>query len=432
MPSESKRILSRLAESRYAHDIRKVTTSATLSQLLFIASTPLLTRLYAPEDFGVLAIFVSILGIVPVVATLRYDIAISLSADKQESFHTLTLCLVGSVACTALVAIVFGSGVLEGTEFAQLQPYWWLVSIGTLAVGVFTALNAWVGYEQQFGLVARVKLKQAFSSVVAQIILGLLTAGPLGLLVGYVISQFYGATSFAVAAMRARPERFSVRQVWAAAAKYRRFFYFSFPAGVVNRLGIHIVPVLFGYFYSLPTAGFFLLAQRLVALPMMVIGTSVAQVYTNRLAKDSLVGGTRLMPTYIKTVLLLLATGLVPMALLVAFAPWLFELVFGNEWRIAGEFCQVLVPAFYAQFVVAPMIQTLNVLGYQMTQLIWDILRLTAIVAVFVASPQLGYSDYTAVIAVSTTLCTMYVMQFLLSVWAIKRHDKRIQVVTRS
>ncbi|WP_395308256.1 lipopolysaccharide biosynthesis protein [Mycobacterium sp. AMU20-3851] len=403
-------------------------TSATLSQLLFIACTPVLTRLYSPDDFGVLAVFVSILGLVPVVASFRYDIAISLSVDRQESFHTLALCLFGSVLCTAAVVAVFGSGLLANTEFVQLQPYWWLVAVGTLAVGVFSALNAWVGYAQQFELVARVKVKQAVSSVAAQIGLGLLTVGPLGLLVGYVISQFYGATSFALAVWRARPQWFTARDVWAAACKYRRFFFFAFPAGIVNRLGIHIVPVLFGYFYSLPTAGFFLLAQRLVALPTMVIGTSVAQVYTNRLAKDSLTGRTLLLPTYIKTVLVLLAAGLVPMGLLVALAPWLFGLVFGDEWRLAGEFCQILVPAFYAQFVVSPMIQTLNVLGYQMAQLIWDSIRLAAIVAAFVVASRLGHSEVAAVVAVSTTLCAMYILQFLLSVWAIRRHDKRIQV----
>lgn len=159
-----------------------------------------------------------------------------------------------------------------------------------------------------------------------------------------------------------------------------------------------------------------------------MIGRSVAQVYTNRLAKDSLTGRTRLLPTYMKTILALLALGVVPMGALAAFSPWLFGLVFGDEWRQAGVFCQILTPAFYAQFVVSPMIQTLNVLGYQKAQLGWDCTRLFAIFAVFILSARYGLSQLSAVIAISATLCATYVLQFLLSVWAIRRFDQRVQV----
>lgn len=429
MLARSKRLLRRFKKSEYATDIRLVATSAIFSQALLLACTPILTRLYTPSDFGVLAVFISIVGVVQVVACFRYDIAISLSKDRQESFHTLALCLIGSLLCTVLVGAVFASGALgtSNSGLGQIQRFGWLVIVGTFAVGVFMALNAWVGYAQKFALIAKMKVRQALSSAVAQVGFGFLTVGPMGLLVGYIISQSYGASAFAVEVKRARPQRFGLRDVFAVAAKYRQFLFFAFPAAVINRLGIHIVPVLFGHYYSIAGAGFFLLAQRLVALPTLVVGRSVAQVYTNRLAKDSLAGDTRLLPTYAKTILSLLALGALPLGLLGAFSPWLFGLVFGDEWRLAGVFCQILTPAFYAQFVVSPMIQTLNVLGYQKAQLIWDSFRLAALVAVFIVSNMYGMSDLFAVIAISATLTATYVLQFLLSMWAIRRHDNRFQ-----
>lgn len=428
--SRLRRYCWRLKGSGYATDIRKVATSAVISQALLLACTPILTRLYTPTDFGILAVFVSVLGVIPVIACFRYDIAISLSEDRQESFHTLTLCLFGALCCTGMIGVLFASGVVNEVDssLAQIQRYGWLVTLGTLAVGVFTALNAWVGYAQKFSLVAKVKVKQALSSVIAQVGLGLLCAGPIGLLIGYVISQSYGATSFALEVRRARPRRFRVRDVWEAASKYRHFFFFAFPAGVVNRLGIHIIPVLIGIFYSIPIAGFYLLAQRLVALPTLVIGRSVAQVYTNKLARDSRTGTVRLLPVYLRTVLALLALGVMPMGALAASAPWLFQLIFGDQWRLAGVFCQILIPAFYAQFVISPMIQTLNVLGHQKAQLGWDLCRLVGIVAVFFVADFYGLTYHAGVASISATLFITYGFQFLLSVWAIRRHDNLIEV----
>ena len=405
-----------------------VASSAVFSQGLLLAATPILTRLYTPSDFGILAVVVSVLGVVPVVACFRYDIAISLSRDKQESFHSLALCLLGACLCTIVVGVVFATGVLSSPSggLSQIQPFGWIVTLGTFAVGVFTALNAWAGYAQKFALIARLKIRQSIASVVAQIALGLLTTGPIGLLVGYIISQSYGATGFALEVRRSRPRRFGWREIFAVASRYRQFFFFAFPAGVINRLGIHVVPVLFGHFYSLTAAGFFLLAQRLVALATLVVGRSVAQVYTNRLAKDSLNRDTPLLPTYLKTSLALLGLGIVPMVLLAALGPWLFVQVFGSNWRQAGIFCQILTPAFYAQFVVSPMIQTLNVLGHQKAQLGWDCARLGAIIAVFVVCSRLDSSEIAAVAAISSTLCATYVLQSLLSIWAIRRYDRNI------
>ena len=423
--TRARRRLDRLRSSAYASDIRTVATAAVISQALLLAATPALTRLYTPADFGILAIFISILGLAPIVATFRYDIAISLSKDRQESFQTLTLCLFSTVFCAVAVAVLFASPLLSGTSLGEMRGYWWLIGVGTFAVGSFTALNAWAGYAQKFKVVARVKIRQALSSVVTQLLFGVLTVGPLGLLVGYVMSQSYGASAFILEIKRSQPKRFRITDLAVVARKYRHFFYFAFPAGVINRLGIHIIPVLVGSFYTISAAGFFLLAQRLVALPTLVVGRAVAQVYTNKLAKDSLADGVKLFPTYIRTVAALLAVGFIPMSLLAAFSPWLFEVIFGEDWRTAGVFCQLLVPAFYAQFAVAPMMQTLNVLGYQRLQLVWDTLRLGAIFAVFATSQFYKLSEQGAVGLVSATLFSAYILQFLLSVIAIKRRDER-------
>ena len=75
LPRQLMRILPK---SRFARNVAVVSAGSAMGQGLLIVSAPLLTRLYTPADFGVLAVYVSIVSILVVVASLRYEMAINL------------------------------------------------------------------------------------------------------------------------------------------------------------------------------------------------------------------------------------------------------------------------------------------------------------------------------------------------------------------
>ncbi len=77
------RLLRLLPRGRFARSVALVTTGTALGQGLVLVSAPLLTRLYTPTDFGVLAVYGSIVSLVAVAASLRYELAIALSRHDR-------------------------------------------------------------------------------------------------------------------------------------------------------------------------------------------------------------------------------------------------------------------------------------------------------------------------------------------------------------
>ena len=59
--------------SRFARNVWQVARAQALAQALPVLAAPLLTRLYTPADFGVLALCLSVLGIAQAVGTGRFD-----------------------------------------------------------------------------------------------------------------------------------------------------------------------------------------------------------------------------------------------------------------------------------------------------------------------------------------------------------------------
>src|ERR1700722_8176614 len=104
------RLLDRwLPRGGFARSASILAGGTMMAQAIAIASSPVLTRLYKPSDFGALQIFISVLGLVLVAATGRYDVAILLPEDEQSSIDLLglaILCVCSSAAIVAGVAIV--------------------------------------------------------------------------------------------------------------------------------------------------------------------------------------------------------------------------------------------------------------------------------------------------------------------------------------
>ena len=67
-------------------------SGASLGQVIIVLSSPIITRLYSPEDFGIFALFSAVLGIVAVVGALRYELAIPLPESENKSKFIVILC----------------------------------------------------------------------------------------------------------------------------------------------------------------------------------------------------------------------------------------------------------------------------------------------------------------------------------------------------
>ena len=82
-----------LPRQRFARNVAILAGCAAAGQAIAVLASPMLTRLYTLADFGVRVVFASTLGILTIIASLHYLLAIPLSADDEESASLLALSL---------------------------------------------------------------------------------------------------------------------------------------------------------------------------------------------------------------------------------------------------------------------------------------------------------------------------------------------------
>lgn len=385
-----------LPAGSFVRNVGVLTGGTAFAQGLAVLALPLLTRLYSPEDFALLAVYVAIIGIATVVSCLRYNIAIPLPEDDADGMALLAVALIAATGISVLLALpVLLAPARTAALLGQpgLAPYLWMVPLGVFLASAYNALQFWASRKKRFGEVARTRMTQAVGSVTVQTGFGVVQIAPFGLLFGTMMAHGLGVGRL-LRTMLARDReiagRLSRNRLVHNLFDYKRYPIYSVPEALFNTAGVQVPVILIAAAAAGPEAGFLMLAMRVMGLPARLIGGSVAQVFIAespaRLRDGTLVSFTR------STMWTLFRTGAPPLVAVGAMAPLMFPPVFGDEWARAGWLVAWMTPWFVLQFVASPVSMVLHVTGRVRLamglQAFGLILRLGAVLVVTAVSPE--------------------------------------------
>ena len=394
--------LTLLPRNGLARNIGILTGGTAAAQAVTVLALPLLTRLYTPADFGLLASYMALVSVASVIGCLRYNIAIPLPETDADGAALLMASLLASTAIgllAALPVLAMPGQVAAVLGQPALAAMLWMVPVSIWAASLYNALQYWASRRKRFAQVARTRVERSVGGTAVQVGLGWAGTGAFGLLLGQTANNALGTLSLARAAWREDREplrSIDVARLRRVAATYRRFPLFSVPETLFNTAGVQ-VPILIIAALAAPSdAGLLFLAMRVMGLPMGLVGTSVAQVYLAE-APARLRAGTLTAFTD-RTMRALLKVGAAPLILVGIAAPFAFPILFGAEWARAGALVAWMTPWFVLQFVASPISVVLHVtnrLGAALAlQLAGLALRLAAVLGAFVLTPDLVMEVY--------------------------------------
>ncbi len=419
-----------LPRNRFARNVSVLMGGTAAGQAILVLASPLLTRLYSPQDLGLLAVYGGLLMIIASIASLRYQIAIPLPARDDEAALIVVLSLVVVLAASALTALgtlFLGDFIVGSLGSPGLGRYLWLLPVGVLMVGVFEVLNYWAIRVRAFTPIAQAKLAQSFTMVAVQ--LGGHGLGALALLLGQAAGHAAAATRLGLLVARSRRTKFSVvspEGVIAVARRYRRFPIYSTWGAVFNTVGTQLPPVMFAALFSPAAAGLYLLAHRVLAMPLSLLGRAVADVFFVNAAEAE--RSHQLAPLVAMAHDRLAQIGMPPTFALILAGPDIFALVFGPEWRQAGEFSRWMAPWLYFVLVASPLSSLSSVLWKQAQEMVFQVVLLaTRVGALLFAARSGGMMLAVALFSLVSAACLVV---FLL--WVILASGNSTYVFLRS
>lgn len=390
------------------------------AQLITVLASPLLTRLFSPDDFGLFTAFAAAAAILAGLGALRLEMAVPLALDDDDALHVARLGLLaaGAIAVVVAAVCVCAPAAVEGLIGVpgELQL---LLPVYTAGFGGAAVLGQLAIRRRQYRLTAQRKIVQSVTTVVAQVVAGAGRLGALGLSLGYALGQVVAFASLigATGIARGRTTAADLRRV---ARDYRRFPLLLTPSGLLNSMGTHLPALLVVSLYGVTVGGWFGLTQRILAAPVGLIGTSLAQVYLGELAAIHRTATPRAVELFSKVSRVLWGAALGLAVLLVLTAPTLFPLIFGERWASSGHYAQALSVGIAGQLAAAPLSQTLVVSGRLSWQVAWDAVRLVAVVAAVALPAAADASAMTMIWCVGAVQAAVYLLLWLMCRAAVR------------
>jgi O-antigen/teichoic acid export membrane protein len=408
----------------FIRNVMIAVSGTAAAQVITMAFSPIITRLYGPEIYGILGVFMAMVGIISPIAALTYPVAIVLPKDDRDAklLVRISLYVSGIIALfSALVLILFNKQIVSLFHIELISPFLFLIPLVILFSAFLQVTQQWLIRTKQFRVIAKAAFLNAliinatkagfgFITPIAWILVLLSTMGN----ALHAFMLFLGVNS----TLDKKPkELYNFKALKQLAKKHIDFPLFRAPQVFINAISQSLPVLLLSSFFGPAAAGFYSIARNVLNIPIGLIGKSVGDVLYPRFT-EAIHTGENIKSLLIKSTLALAAVGLVPFGVVVVFGPWLFGFVFGADWVLAGEYARWLSLWLYFMFINRPSVVAIPGLNLQGKYLIYEVSSiLLKILALILGFYLFESNDILAIALYSITGVFAYIY---LIVWVIK------------
>jgi len=390
----------KLVKSEFGKNVLTLMTGSSIAQVLPIAFTPILTRLFSPEEFGVFAFYVSIISFLLVISSGRYEQAIVLPKEDKDAINVFGLSffiLIVYVLSISLFLFFFTDYIRISLDKPELDPWIWLIPVCVFFASSYRIFTYWSNRKKRFSKTSLSVMTQTSSRVFVQIVggmkrfstlvhdLGLINfmksifdknyvlpigVTPLGVgsfVLSYFVGFFIGTIVFLFSFLKhdwKKLEFVNRKSMIKQAIIYKKFPKINSLHALgdeFKNVGVNTVLI---YSFSDVILGFYSMTFRIIRAPLSVIGNSFAQVFYQKSA-EMYADNRNLVPLIKSTVKKLSLIALPIFLSILLFGPYMFGFVLGEKWKIAGEYAQYLTPWLFLNFTIAPIQQIAVILNKQ-------------------------------------------------------------------
>jgi len=321
-----------------------VLAGGVLAQIIAFASTPWVTRLYTPTEFGVFSNVSVFAGFLMPLLSLSLPMAVVLTRGKGRgrafAKGTMLLSCLGGLVLLGLSLVVWLSGA-EATAYA--------IAMATL-FGLGIALQESIMYlyikEQYYSIRAGLLVIQALIVAGLKIALGYIDSSANSLIWSSIIG--YSLVNLAaVLHLQLFSVKFNRLNFYAALKSKTQFIKFRTPQNLLSNLNLLLPVSVLTYFFSAGDAGLYALARTVIILPATILGKSITDVLYPKMV-DMVKGKQHVSQILNKSVLALSLITVLPLVILEWQGDYLFDLVFGDKWSGSADYAKwVMVWVFF-------------------------------------------------------------------------------------
>lgn len=401
---EMKHLIYKLFKSKFVRNVTILASGTAAAQAITMIASPIITRLYGPEAFGIMGTFNAMINIIIPIAALTYPIAIVLPKSNEVAKGLIKLSLIITVAISMISSIIlflFNKEIVEIFNLNEINDYLYLIPLVIIFAGLMQVAEQWLIRTKQFTINAKVTFLQSVIINSSKIGIGFVHPIASALVVLTAIGNGLKALMLIFFAKRSKYRTLQYKEqnqknLKILAKKYKDFPLYRAPEVFLNAASNGLPVLMLTSFFGPASAGFYAIGRTVLSLPSQLIGKSVGDVFYPRVT-EAANNNENVTALIKKATLALAAVGIFPFGIVIIFGPSLFSFVFGSDWVVAGEYARWIALWSFFGFMNRPSVQSLPVLNAQRFHLLYTIIMLATRITVLIIGYYVFSNDIIAV-----------------------------------
>ena len=365
-------------QSDFTKNILTLMTGTAIAQAIPIAISPILTRIYSPEDFGVFALFVAIISILGNIANAKYELAIMLPKKDEDAINIFALgflitCIISIIML--IFVITFNHYFIDSLKNEEIGFWLYFVPIAIFFSGMYNVLNYFNNRKKNYKDLRNATILKSIVLAIIQLSVGFFKQGVTGLISGQLLSNMFANMKLLNNILKNKIliSRISILKMVVLAKKYSKFPKYSLPSTFLDDTTQKMNSLLFPKLFGFDLSGYFFLAHKIVNMPASLISNSISQVYFQKLSenKNKNINSFVFFTSTAKKLFIIA----LPIAILIyILSPYIFSFIFGEKWSFSGDIAKYLAFVFFIQFIVSPLSISFSVSMELKKSALWKVL----------------------------------------------------------
>lgn len=414
----------KVKSDNFLKDTNILLIGTIVSQIIVIATVPILSRIFSPKDYGLLTLFNSILVITANIVTLSYPIRIILPKKYLESLQLVIISILLSLGIgiiLLLLSFMLPNSFINLIDVGILGRWLPFAIIGGILLSITNTLNYWFNRNSLYKKIAILQVTQSIILAFFSLVVGFLS-----IVDGLVFAQIFAfSTSIIIfilfSELKYKKENFI--GLIKIAKKHKNAPKYLYPGNLLDILTSQLPFLLITLWFTQEMTGHYRMAYSCLNLPAALFGLAIAQIFYKRFTKvwpDAAKAKLLLKKTW----LLLFAIGL-PAFLIIALAgETIFSFVLGSSWKIAGSMASILSIMCLFSLLHSPTSTTVLAIGNENLYMFYNVATLFG----RTLSLYIGYLQNDLLFGLKLLIAFEIVMIIMYQYIVVKKINARITI----
>ncbi|EOB0960668.1 type 8 capsular polysaccharide synthesis protein Cap8K [Staphylococcus aureus] len=393
--------------------------SSGIAQVILIITTPIITRLYSPAEFGEFTIFSNIAMILIPIINARYDLLI-VNAKNDRSANILSQ--ISFLISLLILLILIPIFAISAWLYPNFKLDFIFIIIMLFLVSLTNIFTNYLNKERKYKVLSLINVFRAGSMALLQIIFGLLSLGSLGLIIGFSLSYITGITL----GYKTFKKHFNIvrnkEETKALFLENKNQLVYSTPSILLNSLSFSVVVFFIGILYTNTEVGIYGMAIRVLGIPVTIISLGLSKIFMQQ-ANDYYIERGNFRNLLLKFSSTLVIVSIILYVPLYLFSEELVNILLGHSWVDAITVIKIVIPLFVIRLIVSTVSLSVIVLQKQQLELILQALFLIGTTVTFVISKMLNLT-FLNFVSINTAILIVSYMIFFIALYYFAKNKQ--------